>query len=64
MTDVDSHRRQNLKSEYLPEDSLQQQVYVPLPAGGVFKCKDCLKAECLSTKNCLQADSIFQITGI
>ena len=50
MTAADSYRSQNLKLEYLPEDSLQQQNYVPLPAGRIFKYK-----------NCLQADSIFQI---
>ena len=53
MTAADSYHRQNLKLDYLPEDSLQKPNYVPLPAGRIFNCKDWL-----------QADSIVQITRI
>ena len=60
MTAADSYRRQNLKLEYLHEDSLQQPNYVPLPAGRILIVK-CLHAESLSTKTvCRQ----IQITRI
>ena len=40
----------NLKLEYLPEDSLEQPHYVPLPAGRIFTCKNYVQAESLSAK--------------